>query len=294
MQLLFSYIIVNYNTPALTEACIASIRQHTRMSDYEIIVVDNGSSSEAVRQLQEIKNIKLILSPANLGFGRANNLGAAAAGGRFLFFINSDAYLLNDAAAVLKVYLDEHPSVAAAGCDLFAADGQKQVSYGNFPSLAESIAQLGFCRLFPRYYLKDLAIGVRNEQQVPFVVDYVSGAALFIRAAVFRQLGGFDPDFFLYFEETELAWRIRKAGYHTVLVPQAQLVHLEGGSDGSAGWSEAKLGQFTRSRKLYFRKTGGRLRAAVVTGVLALQALLLFAVKRNRDHLKVFRILVQS
>ncbi len=294
MQPLFSYIIVNYHTPALTEACITSIQQHTQAADYEIIVVDNGSSPEVVRQLRKIKNIKLILSPENLGFGRANNLGAASAGGRFLFFVNSDAYLLNDAAAVLQAYLERHPLAAAAGCDLFTADGQKQVSYGNFPSLAGTFAQLGFYRLFPGYYRKHLAIGVRNEQQEPFVADYVSGAALFIRAAVFRQLGGFDPDFFLYFEETELAWRIRKAGYHTVLVPQAQLVHLEGGSDGSAGWSDAKLRQFTRSRKLYFRKTGGPLRAALVTGVLALQALLLFAVKRNPDHLKVFRILVQS
>src|SRR5690606_8417005 len=185
------------------------------------IVVDNASTETSAAALQAVEGIRLIRNAENPGFGCANNQGAAAATGEYLFFLNTDTWLLNDAATLLTRYLGAHPGVGCCGADLFTAGGQKQVAYGNFPSLSETIAGLGFHRFFPRYYRRHLAIGVRNEHTVPQTVDYVSGAAMCIRRSLFLRLGGFDPDFFLYFEETELAWRLKKTGYQSVLVPAA-------------------------------------------------------------------------
>lgn len=288
-----SFIIVNYRTAPLVVRCIRSIREHTPHLPYEIIVVDNESGDDSAEVLGGVDGIRLIKNTRNAGFGAANNLGAKLAQGKYLFFVNPDAYLLNDAAGILADFMEqpENQTVVCCGADLFDEQGNKQMSYGNFPSLAETFSQLGFYRLYRSYFYKHLSISLRNTRNDIREVDYVLGAAMFVRADVFASIGGFDEAFFLYFEETELAYRFRKAGYQNVIVPQARLVHPEGGFDKG---NLAKVKWFSESRQLYFKKTKGRFQAFIVKFLLAVQALARWLYHRDRYYFQVFRIIAKS
>lgn len=290
-----SFVIVNYGTMHLIAELIRSIRSYTQAA-YEVIVVDNGGN-DGRNHLPLDPDVILIPSGRNIGFGAANNLGAKRARGRYLFFLNPDTLLLGDAASSFLHFMDD-PDNALVGCcggDLVTANMEKQVCCGNFPSLRGVIAELGFYRLFPHLHRQQLALGVRSEGGSPVAVDYLSGADLFVRRALFERLGGFDTDFFLYFEETEFAFRIRKAGFQSVLIPHIRIIHLEGASQTNSLMVNLKKARFFEAgRLLFFRKTRGRGVALVAKSLLATQALARALVHWHRDYLKLFRIIANS
>lgn len=292
-----SIVIVNYNTAELTMQCIASIRMKVREIRYEIIVVDNNSADRSVDLLEKEIDVQVIRNTENIGFGRANNQGAQAAKGTYLFFVNSDTYFLNDAAGILFDFMEskKNDDVACCGGMLLTPDGNPQASYGNFPSLWGTIAQVGFYRFFRKHFFDKMTIAVSDSGKETKEVDYISGADLFVRADLFRKIGGFDPDFFLYFEETELAWRFRKAGFKSIWLPEAEMVHLESGGHIAEGrWPLRKVKMFAKSRQLYFRKTTGRWGAALVKTMLAVHALAQCVYHRQKYYFEVFRIIVAS
>ncbi|MFB2119334.1 glycosyltransferase family 2 protein [Parapedobacter sp. 2B3] len=292
-----SYIIVNFRTPDLVLACIGSIQNHTKQQSYEIIVIDNASGGDSVDKLGEIPDVIFIANGDNLGFGAANNQGAKLARGRYLFFLNSDTLLLGNAANTFVHFMD-HPDNALVGCcggDLVNESMEKQASYGNFPSLKGIIFEMGLHRFFPRKFEKQFSIAVKNTYSEPQPVDYISGADMFVRKELFEKIGGFDTDFFLYFEETELSYRMKKAGYRSILFPAVQIIHLEGASHQPGdSMPLAKAAYFESSRLKFFRKTKGNATATLVKMLLAFQALVRACLHRNRYYLKLFRIIVKS
>lgn len=272
---LVSIVIVNYNTTSLTRACIQSVLTHTT-SDFEIILVDNASSDRSIETLQlEFTMVKFIFNQENIGFGRANNLGIEIAKGAYCFFLNSDALLTSDAIGRFLTYMEssKNAKVACCGGALITLDGKKQVSYGNFPSLAEVFATLGPGLFYKRFYRKHLCSGVKVYQTEPHLVDYVSGAALFIRKKVLTEIGSFDEDFFLYFEETELAFRIKKNGYLSVILPDVRIVHLEGGSHDSENLI-IKKELYNYHRLLFFQKCYGLFTTNVAKVLYRLQGVI--------------------
>lgn len=296
MRVDVSFIIVNYCTARLIQTCVQSIRTFTGVYTYEILIVDNHSPDDSLLILGELEDIRLIANTDNDGFGKANNMAAAEAEGKYLFFINPDAYLLSDATSRFIDYLERHAStrIAALGADLQDETGHKQMSYGNFPSLMEVFSYIGFYRFWPEYHQRRLSISKKNSSEEPIVVDYILGAAMFFRADVFKELGGFDEDFFLYFEETELAYRVWKAGYSIWLLPEVRIVHPEGNFDRDGALNYSKLKWFERGRQLYFKKTKGVVVAFVVKVLLSIHALVLAAFRRDKQYLKLFRIIVAS
>src|SRR5215217_1411547 len=290
-----SVIIVNYNTTALTRQCIASVKAFTRLS-YEIILVDNASKDRSILGLaQEFPGLVLIAQKENLGFGRANNAGIEIAKGKYVFLLNSDTYLLNDAIDVLFHYMEQpqHQHVGCSGGDLFAEDGNKQTSYGHLPSIAEAIGALGFLKLNRSWFDRHLSSGVKNKEDRIREVGYICGADSFIRKSVLEKTGAFDPRFFLYYEETELSYRIKKSGYISVLVPQAKIVHLEGGSQTvSDDFNFRKIEIYSASRTLYFKLCFGPLTAFLSKVIYAVQALIFFIVKRKSGYLKTAGIIM--
>ena len=288
-----SIIIINYNTTEMMRQCLQSVIEHTKQNTYELIVVDNASSDRAIESLQsEFEQVIFIFNEQNEGFGRANNKGINIAGGKYLFLLNSDTWLLNDAVSVFWEFM-ESPSGQSAGCcggDLLMPNGNKQVSYGNFPSLAEAFSVLGFYRLYKSYFYRHISSGVKNTDDQMKEVDYISGADMFLRKSVLEHTGAFDPDFFLYFEETELSYRIKKAGFKSYLLPLARIVHLEGASQtNQLNFDKMKI--YTRSRSLFFKKCYGRFHAFAMNAIYYLKAIAQYLVSFGKtEYLKTARI----
>lgn len=252
MTPLISIIIVNYNNGDVLPACLNSIRKWVDLTQTEIIIVDNQSTDGSVDRLSvDYPEVRWIMAGANLGFGRANNLGASQARGEFLFLLNPDTELLTPVPALLAALLaqPEFRQVGVAGAAIVNASEQDDVAAGNFPSPKSLLKELFPARLFP-YQLQQ-----KTRSENVFEVDYVSGADLFIRRALFEEVGGFDPDFFLYYEETELQYRIARKGYQRVLLSEARLKHLCGTPDHKI--SARKIQIFETSRVLFHRKCHG-------------------------------------
>jgi len=247
-----SIIIVNYKTKELLINAINSIYSHTDGISFEIIVVDNNSEdgSEATINESFEKRVKYISLSENLGFGRANNEGAKIATGNYLFFLNSDTILLNNAIKTLSIFLNKNPTVGICGGNLYTLD--LKPTHSCMPVLPSLLLELD--SLFWHIPFK-LVWGITfdfNTTNRPKKVADIIGADLMIRSDLFKEIGGFDPDFFLYNEETKLAFMVKEKGYFIYSVPDAHIIHLEGKSMTS-DISKRKFGLI--SRKIYYKKT---------------------------------------
>lgn len=253
-----SIIIVNYNTLSLTEACINSIRKFTTEIAYEIILVDNASSDGSSTYFRDFKDITFVEAPENLGFGRANNLGAELATGEFLFFLNSDTLLTENSIKILTDFFTENQHklrIGALGCILVDKEGNYNGS-GN---------ELPVCRTEIEMY-KSVIPGMKLFTKKPrpftipkgkeyFEIGYVIGADLLMRREVFEQLGGFDPDYFMYYEESDLQKRMRDLGLKAWIYTGTKLIHLEDGTGKSLKkYSNRKRTIVHKSRNIYLKK----------------------------------------
>lgn len=223
-----SVIIVNYNTCKMTNEAIDSVYEHTSGIDFEIILVDNASADGSKEFFEKKNGITYIYSQENLGFGKGNNLGLKYATGRNILFLNSDTLLRNNAIKVLSDYMDGNPDVGVCGGNLFNYEGKPTISYEiKRPSIIRELNKVLGGRLYSIFY-KDTRF---NSSKKVKEVGYVSGADFMTRKAILDKHGAFSPEFFMYYEETELANRINKAGYKIMSVPDAEIVHLEGASN---------------------------------------------------------------
>ena len=224
-----SFITVNYNSSDETLNLVDSIFKQTVDLDYEIIIVDNASTKDELDKLDVLQKnnlIKIIKNECNSGFATGNMLGVKEASGNHYFFINNDTLLLNDAANILKDFLDEHPSVALATAQLYHDENSTTSSYKKFPSLANKLLGNTLVRLFK----KDDFPSNKIRLDSPTKVGVVSGSCMFFRASVFDKIGGLDTDFFLYCEEEDISKRIWDSGSEVYFVPDAKVIHLEGAS----------------------------------------------------------------
>ena len=250
-----SIIIINYNTCDLTLQCLSSIYEKTEGLSFEIIVVDNASSDESVNLIKEkFPSTILIESNENLGFGRANNLGADYAKGKYLFLLNSDTILLNNIVSYFFDFMESNISVASCGANLLDANGKITIAHGRFPTLFQEFSDIGFKKYYYNYYKQKLSLGQTSEYGSLDNVDYISGADIFIRREIFESFNGFDKDYFMYFEETDLFYRMHKKGFKTCLLPQYSLIHLEGGSFKKEGVNLKRLKMFLTSKFLFYKK----------------------------------------
>lgn len=241
-----SIIIVNYNTRQILEACILSIYQHTHNISFEIIVVDNASTDDSVEIIhRKFPEVKLISSPINLGFGKANNLGVKQCQGEYLFFLNSDTLLIHNAIEVLYQFMIKNPKAGISGGNLYTQQMKPLHSFYHLPSIWKE-----FKSLYSRYDITQN----HNFTGHPLIVGYITGADLMIAKDIFIKSGGFDPSFFMYYEESDLAWRIQKSGYLIYSVPQAKIIHLQGMSSPA---QKILNTHYMFSKFLYFDKIFG-------------------------------------
>ena len=256
-----SVIIVNYNTLELTKNTSESVFEKTRGLKYEIILVDNASTDGSVEFFERSYQEKIILikNKENLGFGKANNIGAKEAKGKYLFLLNSDTLLINNAIKILFDFMEKNNKCGVCGGNLYDAQLFPTFSYkkkmmGYESELKEPLI-FGLISIISKKLKKyDWSNPFFNFSDNNLKVELIIGADFFIRREIFEKLTGFDEDFFMYHEESELCFRVLKLGYSIYNVPAAKIIHLEGQS------SRIKLEKFKIERKskyLFFYKTKG-------------------------------------
>ena len=222
-----SIIIVNYNTKQLIFDCISSVIEQTRDISYEIIIVDNASIDGSQQMIKtNFPGVILLESGSNLGFGKANNLGAAIAKGKFLFFLNSDTYLVNNALQIFLDFVSSNVDLEIGCLGTFLVDEYfvENGSGGDFPSLAKYLISR----------IRPILIKFSNSREVSAddkrKVDYILGADMFIPKTVFDEVGGFDERYFMYYEESDMQLSMAKLGYARLIISGPKIIHLEGKS----------------------------------------------------------------
>lgn len=230
-----SIIIVNYNTKNLTRNCINSIFEHTKDIQFEVLLSDNGSTDGSIEMLKnEFPEVKLILNNENLGFGKANNRALKIAQGKYILYLNSDTFLLNNAVKLFFDYWENSADkevIGALGCNLlskkmkiiFSAERRFPNSVGiiktNIVTLCETYLQI-FYKALPSIYSFTIK---RLEGEV----GYVCGADLFVKN---DNNAKFDEKFFMYCEETDLQFKLMKQHKKRLIIDGPKIIHLEGAS----------------------------------------------------------------
>jgi hypothetical protein len=267
-----SYVIVSYNTVELTLRCLTSLAAdlHACRGRAEVILVDNQSSDATVERVAaEHPRVRVVQNETNLGFGAGNNRGMQAAHSDLFILLNSDAFVRPGFTTALLAYMQGQPHVGVAGPLLLNEDLSVQRSVFRFPTPTRAwLENLGLSYVFSSHpVLGDYRQwGYDTEREV----DWVSGACMVVRRAVFEQ-GGFDERFFMYSEETDWQRTIRQRGWSIAFVPSAVAVHRGGGSGARA---RLPLNQhFFRSLDLYVQKNHGTcgwlsFRLAMVVGAV--------------------------
>lgn len=223
-----SIILVNYNTATLTCNCIKSIYDKVNDIDYEIIVVDNASQDDSCELIaQTFPDVRLIKSNSNLGFGRANNLGAKSATGDYLFFLNTDTLLLNNPLPYFLQTLRNNPQVGVVGAFLKNKVGEYCRSGGKTYTINKYL-KIALRAFLHKESTKEIDFTGEQAQ-----VGYVLGADMFMSKSLFNELKGFDENIFMYFEDVELCDRIMQKGKQCLLIKGPEIIHLEGASTTS-------------------------------------------------------------
>ncbi len=260
MEPRLSVVIVSWNVRALLQRAIDSLYASwegsgAQRDSLEVIVVDNGSHDGTVAMVRErFPQVRLVANRENRGFTGGNNQGIRLARAPYLFLLNPDTAIIDDAPARLLGYLEAHPRVGVVGPMLLNADGSIQSSRRRFPTLPvlflESTWLQGLARPWlRRYYVEDRPPDVVQE------VDWVTGAAMMVRRAALDEAGLFDEGFFMYSEELDLCRRIRAAGWTIVYLPTARIYHYVGKSSEQV--VAARHIHFQTSKVRYARKYHG-------------------------------------
>ena len=243
-----SIIIVNYNTRGLVKHCLQSVRDAGIALDYETFVVDNASTDGSSEMLRErFPEAKLLAMPRNVGFAKANNLAMREAKGRFIFILNPDTMLIPGAIEAMTAHLEANPKTAMIGPKLVHPDKTRQESVHRFPTpmipvyRRTPLGRLASAKTeLDRYSMR----GELGETVTE--VDWMEGAALFVRREAIDQVGMFDERYFVYFEDADWARRFWKAGWKVEYVPHAEVLHYHRRESADGSWFTGVLNPVTR------------------------------------------------
>jgi GT2 family glycosyltransferase len=253
-----SIIIVNWNTRELTVNCLRSVFASSDGLSLDVILIDNASSDDSVEAVRrEFPQVKLICNPRNIGFAGANNIGMEQACGESLLLLNSDTVVPPGALGAAYAYLQSHPDVGLCGIKLLNPDRSFQASYAHFPSLAgELLSATGLgARLVSPYYPSPRPVDGEAAQEV----DWVAGAFMLVRRATYDRVGGMDTGYFMYSEETDWCYRIKRAGWSIRYLPEVSIIHIGGASTRQR--SAEMTAELNKSKIRFFEKHYGAARA---------------------------------
>ncbi len=231
-----SVIIVNYNTCQLLDDCLASLQAAAQPAGgMEIIVVDNASADGSVAMArQKYPDVKVLASQQNVGFAAGNNLGLAAAHGRYVLFLNSDTRVGQEALVQPLAYLEQHAHVGAITVRLTYPNGQRDPdNHRGFPTPWNAFCHFtGLGKLFPHkprfngYFQSYVNFAATHP------VEVIAGSFMMMPISLCRQLGGWDEAYFFYGEDIDFCYRIQQAGFQIIYYPHVEVLHYKGASSG--------------------------------------------------------------
>ena len=225
-----SVIVLSYNTKELTLKCLERVLA-SRDVEIEVIVVDNDSKDGSAEAIEKrFPKVKLIKNKENVGFARGNNQAMKLAKGEKILLLNSDAFVFPDTIAALA----KHPA-EVLGCKLLNGDGSIQPSWGYFPTLPRVAMLMSFVDNLPviRKFVDSIHVRDLSRYEKEQQVDWVTGALVMLKREVWEKAGGIDEKYFMYGEEMEWMYRIKKAGFNVTYFPGARAEHLQGSSTKS-------------------------------------------------------------
>jgi hypothetical protein len=256
-----SIIFVNWNSVDYLRECIASIYENAHGISFEIIVVDNASPQGGVETIHEqFRDVKIIKSPTNVGFAKANNIGFEQSTGSYVLFLNPDTQLLGPTLNILLGHIKSLPDAGIVGCKMLNTDRTVQItSIQRFPTILNQVINAEYLQLrWPDCPLWSIGPLFSNEAKV-VKVEVIPGACMLLRREVFAQVGMFSDDYFMYAEDLDLNYKLKQAGYTNYYVGEATIIHHGGRSSSRQKVSQWSTTMKYRAMTRYYRKTRGPL-----------------------------------
>lgn len=259
-------VILNYRTPDMTiRAAKAALREMQGIAG-RLVIVDNNSEDGSFERIEQAvasngwakdDRTLIVQSGSNGGFGWGNNVGiqAGLATGDnpdYIYILNSDAFPDSGAISALVSHLQSHPNAGLAGSYIHGPDGQPHVTAFQFPTIAgefEGAACTGIVSRLLARSIVPLPLPSRTQS-----VGWLAGASMMMRTAALREFGLFDPSFFLYFEETDLCMRARRAGWETHYVRESAVTHIGSVSTGMKTWTRTPGYWFKLKTAIFHKK----------------------------------------
>lgn len=254
-----SIVLVNYNSGNFLADCLNSVQAAKDQLDLDIWIVDNNSSDHSLDQAKKLfPNIHYIKNKANLGFGTANNIALKKINNELILMLNPDTKVEKETLPVMVDFMEQNIGVGAATCEALKNDGKIDwAHHRGFPTPWASL--LYFMGDDKLYHLTD-----RNMQET-HEVDAISGSFFLTRKSVLDKVGLFDEDYWMYGEDLDLSYRIKKAGYKIMYIPKVKVIHFKGVSSGLKQHSQEittatitskirAFNAFYEAMKIFYRK----------------------------------------
>jgi N-acetylglucosaminyl-diphospho-decaprenol L-rhamnosyltransferase len=224
-------VVVNYESGPLLLECVESVLADTSAGEPELIVVDNGSDDGSIARLRAVRPEVAVLTPGhNLGYSAAANRGTAATRAPVVAVLNCDVRVHAGTAAAVLARIDHEPDVAAVGPAVRETDGLLYPSARVVPPTRDAVghAVVGLVKPDNRFTRRYRELDADPTR--PRDVDWVSGAAIWLRRAALDAVGGWDERYFMYVEDVDLCWRLQRAGWRATYEPTAEVTHVHGAS----------------------------------------------------------------
>jgi N-acetylglucosaminyl-diphospho-decaprenol L-rhamnosyltransferase len=270
---LLGVVVVAHSRADLAAGCIRTLPA-SLPRDRAIVVINDPAATDRT-EVESLRDRATVVSPVERqGFGANLNLGMSMlpADVEYVLLVNDDVEFLDDAVQTLLETLRDDARAGVVGPTLRQVNGKSPPLQPQFPTALRAALNMTVLPLGPAWTPLSRRAGLIAPDDPAELArnGWVIGAAMAVRARAFRDVGGFDEDFFLYYEETDFCYRLREAGWRILWRPDAAVLHLHGGSTGSASLENL----FFRSERLYFRKRLGRVRSGLLqAGLMSLFAL---------------------
>ncbi len=291
-----SIIIVSWNVKDFLRKCLSSIYRFTEGLEFEVFVVDNNSSDGSSGMVKsEFPQVRFVENSSNLGFSSANNQALKISSGRYRLLLNPDTEITDNAFKKMVEFMDAREEIDALGCRLLLGDGSLQRSCRHFPSLFTDFMETFYLdSIFPNsgffnyYRMGDWAHNDTRE------VDHVYGACLLVRGSVFERLGYLDEKLFMYYDEIDLCFRIKKSGGKVYFTDKISIIHH---SNKSSDQDRIACEHYKHNSRLsFFKKHYGLLSVYALSINLAVKTFMVWIIfgmthfllkyPRDIDHFK--------